>query len=207
MIQKIAKSGVLTLLLMGTLQAENVHYSDAFYGGIDGGFLSFGGDSLHIETVVNDKSQNKQTFSDISGAPITLSAGYQHFNGNRIEIYAKYDDIDTDGGTISTNTYGINYQFGFASLSDGGKLMPYLLIGAGTGTADAKKFKKIDNADIVEVNLGVGIHYQFSEAIYGSFSYLNNTMIFDNVKDSKSNTLDISDLTSNTLHVGVEYHF
>ena len=204
--QKI-QYGTIIMSLFGILQAQELHYQDSFYGGIDSGFLSFGGDSLHIETIVNNKSQNRQTFSDISSAPITLNVGYQHYSGNRVEIYAKYDDIDTDGGKISTDTYGVNYQFGFASLSDGGKLMPYILIGAGKGSADASKLKKMDDTDITEINLGVGIHYQFTKAIYGSFSYMNNTMIFDNVKDSKSTTFDVSDLTANTLHVGVEYHF
>ena len=199
---------VISLIgLVGSLYATDVNYADSVYVGADGGFLSFGGDSLNIETIDKGTSTEKKTFSDVSGTPLSLKVGFQHFNGNRVEVYAKYNDIDTSGGTISTDSYGVNYLWGFSSLSDNGKLMPYILVGGGTGTADSSKIKQMDNNDVTEINLGIGMHYQFNKSLYGSFSYINNTMIFDNVKDSSNKNLDVSDVTTNTLHVGLSYHF
>ena len=85
--------------------------------------------------------------------------------------------------------------------------MPYILIGGGAGSGDASKLQQMDNADVIEINLGVGMHYQFTQAIYGSFGYMNNTMIFDNANNKKGDTFDFSDVTTNTLHVAVSYHF
>jgi hypothetical protein len=207
MMKKIVLKSVLLLGLVTTVQADEKSYRDGVYVGVEGSFLSFGGNDLRMETVTGGKSSNKTTYRDVTNTPISLKLGYQHYRGNRIEIYAKYGELDTDGGDISVDTYGINYEFGFASLATGSKLMPYILVGAGAGEAESSKLQKMDGSDIVEINLGLGFHYQIQENIYASFGYANNTMIFTDVKGSNDQNFEFSDTTTNTLYVGVGYHF
>jgi len=207
MIHKIVIRSLLIVGLSMPLSADDRGYNDGIYVGLEGSFLSFGGDDLHMETITGGKSTNKTTYRDISNTPISLKLGYQHYIGNRIEVYAKYGELETDGGDVSVDTYGVNYEFGFASLATGSKLMPYILLGAGAGEAESSKLKKMDGSDVVEINLGLGFHYQIQENIYGSFGYTNNTMIFTDVKGQNDENFEFSDTTSNTFYVGVGYHF
>ena len=205
------KNIILKTMLVASLttmmQANENFYDSGIYIGVSSGFLNFGGDSLVLKTVKNEKLTNKVTYSDIDNTPTEFKVGYQHFAGNRVEIYAKNNEIDTDGGDIDVRTGGINYEFGFSSLSSGSKLLPYLSLGVGSGEASSDKLKKVDDTDVIELHMGFGMHYQVSENIYAMFAYAHDTIIFDDIKDSVNGNYEISDTATNTIKVGVSYHF
>jgi len=205
--KNIVLKTILVASLTTMMQANENCYDSGVYIGVSGGFLNFGGDSLVVETVKAGKSTNKVTYQDVDNTPTEFKVGYQHYTGNRVEIYAKNNEIDTDGGDIDVRTFGINYEFGFASISSGSKLLPYLSLGVGSGKASSDKLKKVDDTDVIEFNMGLGIHYQVNENIYAMFGYAHNTIIFHDVKDSNDANFEISDTATNTLKFGVSYHF
>ena len=205
--KNIVVKTMLLASLTTMIQADENCYGNGIYIGASSGFLNFGGDSLVVETVKAGKSTNKVTYQDVDNSPTEFKVGYQHYVGNRVEIYAKNNEIDTDGGDIDVQTFGINYEFGFASLSSGSKLLPYLSLGVGSGKASSDKLKKVDDTNVIEFDMGLGIHYQVNENIYAMFAYAHDMIIFDDVKDSTNANYEISNTATNTLKVGVSYHF
>ena len=205
------KNIILKTMLVASLttmmQANENFYDSGIYIGVSSGFLNFGGDSLVLKTVKNEKLTNKVTYSDIDNTPTEFKVGYQHFAGNRVEIYAKNNEINTDGGDIDIRTGGINYEFGFSSLSSGSKLLPYLSLGVGSGEASSDKLKKVDDTDVIELHIGFGMHYKVNENIYAMFAYSLDTMNFHDLKDIANENYEISDTTTNTIKLGVSYHF
>ena len=205
------KNIVLKTMLVASLttmmQANENFYDSGIYIGVSSGFLNFGGDSLVVETIKDGKSTNKVTYQDVDNTPTEFKVGYQHFAGNRVEIYAKNNEIDTDGGDIDVRTGGINYEFGFSSLSSGSKLLPYLSLGVGSGEASSDKLKKVDDTDVIELHIGFGMHYQVNEHIYTTFAYAHDTIFFEDIENSTNENFEISDTATNTIKVGISYHF
>ena len=139
---------------------------------------------------------------------IELHIGFgMHYQVNE-NIYALFgyahDTIIFDDRKDNENK---NYEFGFASLSSGSKLLPYLSLGVGSGKASSDKLKKVDDTNVIEFDMGLGIHYQVNENIYAMFAYGHDMIIFDDVKDSTNANYEISNTATNTLKVGVSYHF
>jgi len=206
--KNIVLKSILVASLTTMMQADENCYANGVYVGVSSAFLSFGGDSLDVETFNKDgKRTNKVTYQDISSFPTEFKVGYQHYAGNRVEIYVRNNEIETDGGDIDVRTFGINYEFGFASISSGSKLLPYISLGVGTGEASSDKLKKVDDTDVAEFNIGLGMHYQVNKNLYATFGYAHDTTIFHDGKDNDNNIIEFSSAGTNTLKLGVSYHF
>jgi len=204
MIKNILLAGLLVTTIMSHIEAkeEPTNGSDGFYIGTTLGFLNFGGDSLNVTTINTTKKNTETTYKDVTGSPIILKIGYQHFNQNRLEIYVNYNKIDATGGSLDIDTYGVNYEWGFPSFTEGSSLTPYIMLGGGRGKSDSSTLKKLDNTDVVELTTGLGVHYAFNQSIDANIGYSHRTLVFDNQK-----TLNISDTSLNIIEAGVTYHF
>jgi len=174
--------------------------SDGFYIGTDVTLASFGDQSLKI----TNKDKSTQTYKDIDSGHGAIKVGYQHFDGNRVELYYRNNNLDTKAGDITTETVGINYEWAFSSLSSE-TITPYLLLGFGGGKATSSKIKTIDGAEAGEGSLGLGIHYQYNENLDFQLGYLATSTGFDNFDDKtidKTSTID-----QNKVMIGLSYKF
>jgi len=77
----------------------------------------------------------------------------------------------------------------------------------GTGEASSDKLKKVDDTKVAEFNIGFGAHYQVNENIYAMFGYGHDTLVFHDGKDNNNKTTEFSGSGTNTLQLGVSYHF
>jgi len=195
---KILRNAVL-LTLLGTV--TTYANSDGFYIGANASLIPLGDESMTLEY----KDKPKITYNDISAYNFSLKTGYQHFKGNRVELYYRQNELDTKEGDISTQTFGVNYEWGFSSLSSD-KLLPYASVGFGVGKASSKKLKTVDDVDVGEINFGLGVHYQFNENIDFQVGYEHISTAFiisDNDKNAKSEP----GVGQNNVMASVSYKF
>ena len=188
---------ITLIALLSTLSHAN---SDGFYMGADFTLASFGDQSLKITN--NDKSTTNYKNIDTSHGAIKV--GYQHFDGNRVEIYYKNNTIDTKAGDITSETVGINYEWALSSLASE-TITPYILVGLGGGEATSKKIKAIDGAEVGEGSLGVGIHYQYNENLDFQLGYLVTGTGFDKFDDK--NVDETSNIDQDKIILGLSYKF
>ena len=195
----LIKAMILASLTTTMVQAKGMSYDNGFYVGISSGIVNFGGDSLLID------NGDKTIYRDIDNSPTEFKVGYQHYLGNRFEIYRKYNELDTNGVDVDIDTYGFNYEFGFETISSGSEFsLPYISIGMGLGEASSDSLKIIDDTQVTDFSIGFGIHYEITKNINASFDYSNHTIVFIN-KDDKNN--DISNVDTNIIKMGLSYHF
>jgi len=190
-------SNLIFLALLTTLSHAN---SDGFYVGTDASIMLFGDDDLEITY----KDGTKKNHKDINSFHYNMKIGYQHFNNNRLEFYYRKNKLDNSKEEIKTKTFGINYEWAFSSLATE-TIIPYALIGIGGGEVSSSNIKALDNAEVGEANLGVGIHYQFNENMDFQVGYTFTSTGFDNF-DNKT-TDETSTIDQNKVVVGVAYKF
>jgi len=189
-----------TLTLMALLSTLSLANENGFYVGIDTTIANFGDQFLKV----TNKDKSIKTYKDIESVHCDLKIGYQHYDGNRVELYYRNNQIDTKAGDITTETFGINYEWAFSSLSSQA-VTPYLLIGIGGGKASSKKIKAIDNAEAGEGSLGIGIHYQYNQNVDLQLGYTATSTGFDNF-DNK--TVDeTSTIDQDKVVLGISYKF
>jgi len=183
---------------------------DGFYTGISAGVIKLGGDSYE-ETSISTGTSNTTTYKDVESSSLTLKIGYQHFKNNRVEIYRRRNDIDTDSGKVSSDTVGINYEWGFSSLTapNNKKLLPYISFGYGKGSASTNSTRlKLVSTDASEVELGLGVHYQIGRHLDTTIGYYHrSTSLDDNHIPTASNNFFDANATTNSIEAGVSYHF
>jgi len=187
----------ILIALLGTLSHAN---SDGFYIGAETTIAGFGDESLKV----TNKDKTTTTYKDIEYGHCNIKVGYQHFQGNRVEFYYRYNNLDPKVGDITTKTFGINYEWALSSLSTE-KVVPYILIGFGGGKASSSKVKSIDKAEVGEGNLGFGVRYQFNQNIDMQVGYKHTATgfdKFDNDTTDKTSTID-----QNSMMLGVAYKF
>ncbi|GEM_PF-6639896 len=188
---------ILLVLLGSVVQA----HSDGFYVGVDGALLSFKKDSMKVEK--SDKSRT--TYHDIKSSHYgALKVGYQHFKHNRVELYFRKNKLDSREGDITLESYGVNYEWGFSSLSTQ-SLMPYLAVGVGVGKSSSDELEPIDNVGIGEVSFDIGVHYQFTTNIDAQIGYRRINTIFDNLDDYKDD--EVSAIGQNSFILALTYKF
>lgn len=170
-----------------------------WYVGVSTGLLNWGG-----EVTIDDGYREKTYEVDTEDKPMMLKVGYVTESENRIELYYKSDSIEAeeDGRSLNlydTSTFGINYQWGISSFSTN-EMLPYISVGIGMGSGE------IDGSstdfDAVEVNLGLGVHYQVAQNIDISAGLYRRAIVIG---------ADNSDLVIatalNGIEVGASYHF
>jgi len=188
---------ITLIALLSTLSYAN---SNGFYIGTDTTITDFGEQSLKVTN--SDKST--KTYKDIDSSHCNIKMGYQHFHGNRLELYYRHNELDTKEGDIVTETVGINYEWVFSSISSE-TIKPYLLIGFGGGEATSSKIKSIDKAEAGEGSFGIGIHYQYNENIDLQLGYTAISTGFDNFDDKDVD--ETSTIDQDKIIVGISYKF
>jgi len=187
----------ILIALFSTLSQAN---SDGIYIGVDSTVISFGKESLKV----TNKDKTIKTYKDVESSHCNIQIGYQHSENNRVELYFRDRKLDTKVGDISTKTFGINYEWAFSSLSSG-KVIPYALIGAGAGEVSSSKLKHLDKADVIEINFGAGIHYQFNPNIDLKIGYNHTDTAFGDFDDK--NTDKMSEIGQDSIVLGIAYKF
>jgi len=191
---------VQTLTLIALLSTLSHANNNGFYIGADTSIASFGDQSLKI----TNKDKSTKTYKDIESSHCNIKVGYQHFKGNRVELYYRNNNLDTKAGDITTQTLGINYEWAFSSLSSD-TITPYLSVGFGGGEASSKKIKSIDKAEVGEGSLGIGIHYQYNQNVDFQLGYTATSTGFDNFDDK---TIDeTSTIDQDKVMLGLSYKF
>jgi len=189
---------VILIPLLGSIMAHA--NSDGFYIGAETSIISFGKESLEV----TKKNKSKKTYKDVESTHCNIQVGYQHFDNNRVELYYRNRNLETKVGDISAKTFGVNYEWGFSSIATE-KIMPYALIGVGTGESTSSKVKHIDKADVIEVNFGAGIHYQYNENIDLKVGYNHTDTAFGDFDDKETD--EMSDIGQDSIVLGVTYKF
>lgn len=201
----------LTLLFVASMATEANANSrdDGFYIGLSTSFFGFGGDSY----TEDPRLQNKIIY-DADDFQTTFKVGYQHFKKNRIEIYARENDIEahvgstaTKAGDISTKTFGVNYEWGIASAKNvNQKMMPFISLGYGRGTAKSTSTTLLlKKATVNEFEAKIGLRYQLGNNFDVNLNYSHKFIDFLDVKNSSG--VVGADTSLNTLGVGINYHF
>jgi len=195
-IYKYSKSIILLALMASYAQAN----SNGVYVGLDASLITLGEDSMNVEK----KDKSRETYHEISGSSYNLKVGYQHFDGNRVELYYRHHELDAKEGDFSTESIGLNYEWGFSSLASE-KWMPYVAVGFGAGEVSSSKLKSIDNSDMAEATLGFGVRYQFTKNIDGQVGYKYTSTVIDNFQDETTD--EISEIGQNNIMFAVNYKF
>ena len=181
-----------------TTQVPTSTKNSGFYTGLSMGLLNWGG-----EVILNDGTTSKTFDVKTKDKPIMLKLGYVTESENRVEVYYKSDSIDVkENSTFNlydTSTFGIDYQWGLSSLSTN-EMLPYIRVGIGVGSA------KIENAsadlNAVDVDLGIGIHYQVATSTDISAG------LYRRVVGISSDNSDATILSAmNGVEMGINYHF
>jgi opacity protein-like surface antigen len=189
-----------TLTLTALFSTFTLANDNGFYIGVDTSIISFGDQSLKI----TNEDKSTKNYKDIESCHGDIKVGYQHFDGNRVELYYRHNELDTKAGDITTQTYGINYEWAFSSLSSE-TITPYLLIGFGGGEASSSKITAVDNAETGEGSFGLGIHYQYNKNVDFQIGYTATSTGFDGFDDEeidKTSTID-----QDKIMVGLSYKF
>ncbi len=186
-------------MLLTLLSTGSYANSDGFYIGANASLVSLGDDSI----TTKDKDKTKTTYHDVSSSGFSLKTGYQHFNRNRVELYLRVNKLDSDEGYVTMQTVGVNYEWGFSSLSSE-KLLPYASVGVGFGDASSKKLKLVDDVDVGEMTVGLGVRYQFNEKIDAQIGFQHIATGFE---DYDKTTDDVSVVAQNNIMVSVAYKF
>ncbi len=188
---------LILLALLGTVNHAN---SDGLYIGVDTSIVSFEKETLKV----TNKDKSTKTYKDVESTHCSIQVGYQHFDNNRVELYFRDRTLDTKVGDISSKTFGLNYEWGFSSISTE-KIMPYALIGVGAGESSSSKLKHLDKADVIEVNFGAGIHYQFNQNIDLKVGYSHTDTAFGDFDDKETD--EMSDIAQDSIVLGLAYKF
>ena len=201
-----------SLLLVSTLYSSNIdsnmERSDgSWYVGLNLGLTNFGG-SLEI----SDDYKTSKFNGDVDSKPFMLKVGYLQNDDNRLEFYYKKDNIDIEGHEFfSTSTIGISSEWGFSSLSKN-RFLPYFTLGFGVGSSSSN-FVVYDDGVVLELDIGLGIHYQVHKNIDATVGLFRRSMI-NVVSDVNTGSYyyddseDYSSLASvNGIEIGVSYHF
>ena len=186
--------------LVALLSTASYANSDGFYIGTDVNTVSIGDDDLKV----TNKDKSEKNYKNFVSSQISFKAGYQHFKNNRVEFYYRHNKLEGDKGDITTKTFGVNYEWAFSSIATD-KLIPYALIGIGGGKASSSYVKAVDKAEVGEANLGLGVHYQFTQHLDMQVGYtLTSTGFdkFDNKTTDKTSTID-----QNRVILGIAYKF
>ena len=193
---QLISSVILLTLISTTAQADN----NGFYIGTDVNTLSIGDDNLKV----TNKDKSEKSYKNFDSSQISFKAGYQHFKNNRVEFYYRHNKLEGDNGDITTKTFGVNYEWAFSSIATD-KLIPYALIGIGGGKASSSYVKSVDNAEVGEGSLGLGVHYQFTPHLDMQLGYTITSTGFDKF-DNKS-TDETSVIEQNKIIIGLAYKF
>ncbi len=188
------------VILLSLLTGASYANSDGFYVGAEANLILLGDDSFTL----TNKDATTRTYNRVEGSHANIKIGYQHFKNNRVELYYRYNNFDTNVGDIVTKTFGINYEWAFSSLSTK-KLTPYALIGIGGGEAKSSSIKALDNAEVGEANFGVGIHYCLNEHIDFQAGYARIYTGFDAFDNQTTDKT--SAIAQDNFIVGASYKF
>lgn len=207
---------LLTTTSTATTNAIANPRDNGIYIGINSSFLEFSAD--YFETSADRSAQgsllNKTTkvFRDGGVGSQEIKLGYKHFNKNRVEIFRRSSEISAGNPEeiITSNTVGVNYEWGLASLASANKkVLPFISIGASSGTAKSSSNRlKLKEADAVELEAAIGIHYQLSKHFDTTLGIQHRKSVFltDTPVDS-TNLFTDGDIDSTSLNIGVSYHF
>jgi len=191
---------IIALALLSTfIQADEV-LPNAWYVGTYSSITNLASEEMTIE----NKNKSKSKYHDIKGSSHSIKVGYRHFDGNRVELYYKGNEFKGDEGKFSTESLGVNYEWGFTSLSSK-KLLPYLSLGFGVGEVTSSNIKAIDKSDIGEIIFGIGLHYTVNEDIVVQVGYNRTGTIVDNFYDEATD--DISAVGQDNIMLGLSYVF
>lgn len=164
--------------------------SSGWYGGISTGVANIGGSVL--------TTSNQNIDIDTSDTPLMLKAGYVTESENRVEVYYKNDSIgikDGDGDDIEASSFGVNYQWGFSSLSSE-RMIPYIRVGGGLGSAEIDGVG--DDLTFAEFDVGAGVHYDMTDNLGLSAGiYRRGVAVSDDYNDSLGVALNGAELGIN----------
>lgn len=193
---KFLQSAMLVTLITTVGQAND----NGFYVGANAAFITLGDDSMNVE----HKGKTQTTYHKISSLNYGVKIGYQHFEGNRVELYFRQNNLDSKEGDISTQTMGINYEWAFSSFASE-NLLPYTSVGVGFGKASSSDLKDIDDVGVGEVTFGLGAHYQYAENVDFQVGYQYIKTGFTGSDDKK--IANDPEIGQNNIIVGMNYKF
>lgn len=209
----------LLVLLATSSATTNVLASprdNGFYVGLNSSFLEFSAD--YFETSADRTSssghinQTTKVFRDGGVGSEEFKLGYKHFNKNRVEIFRRRSEITVGNPEeeITSNTVGVNYEWGLASLASvNKKMLPFISLGAASGTAKINSDTiKLKEADAVELEASIGIHYQLGKHFDTTFAIQHRaSILLDDIPVNSTNIFTDGDIDSTSLNIGVSYHF
>ncbi|MCK5902044.1 MAG: hypothetical protein KAG28_02755 [Cocleimonas sp.] len=172
--------------------------SNDWYVGVNSSMLNSGG------SVLLSNGRKTETYDiETKDSPILLKIGSVSDSKNRTEIYYKKDSFNTATvkDIFKTSTVGLNYQWGITSLSSE-KILPYLRMGGGIGSASMKGDNDHLELGVVELDMGAGIHYKIVDNISLSAGLYRRAIILG--EDKTNNSVGTG---FNGVEVGVNYHF
>ena len=167
--------------------------SSKWYAGMSTSVVNMGG------SLAEDDGYSSQTYDvDTSDDPLTLKVGYITETQNRIEAYYKNDSFGPEDSSrhIETSSFGANYQWGISSLASD-KMMPYLRVGGGIGTAE---FVGESDLTMVELDVGAGVHYGMTDNLGLSAGVYRRAIA---VADDYDNTLAAA---MNGAELGINFY-
>ena len=184
--------------------SENKRHS-GWYGGVSAGVANSGGSVLESSFTWKNDMSTLMGFDkgDTKDSKVAIKAGYVTASENRIEVYYKEDSISIDSDIVSvddifkTSTLGVNYQWGISSLSTE-KMLPYVRVGAGAGTAEDS------DLNVIELDIGAGIHYKMTDNIELSAGLYRRAIMVGEDKDNNDGSIGT---VFNGAELGVNYHF
>jgi opacity protein-like surface antigen len=170
--------------------------TSGWYSGVSAGIVNSGG-SIQI----SKEYKNKIYDADTKDSPIILKIGYVTEKENRVEAYYKKDSIGdtTKEKAFSTSTFGLDYEWGLSSMSSE-KILPYIRIGGGLGSASMKG-SKLD-LSAAEFDMGAGIHYAATNNIDISAGIYRRAIVV-----GEKNTTSSIGTAFNGIELGINYHF
>ena len=121
-----------------------------------------------------------------------------------MELYYQHHELDAKEGDFSTESIGVNYEWGFSSIASD-KWIPYVCVGFGAGKTSSSKLKSIDKADMAEGALGLGVRYQFTKNMDGQVGYKYTQIVIDSFNDK--DTDDVSKIGQNNVIFALNYKF
>ena len=216
--QNRMKSSLLIITAIFTASLQASPRENGFYVGLSTACCSGASDYFETTADINASGNHvnikEKPYRNSTIWPLELKIGYKHYNNNRLELFRRNTDIDVDDGdkgTITSKVIGINYEWGFTSLSSKNKkFLPFASLGYGWGNASTRSNQlSLKRSDSHELDLAVGVHYQLGKHFDTTLGLYHRDIILleDGTQRNVNHVFTDGDIAATTLNAGISYHF